>query len=146
MRETKVVLSEKDLPAQWYNLQADLPFPLPPVIHPATKQPIGPDDLAPLFPMEVIKQEVSRDRWVAILAIHVVIDEALRCRERGEGKTIVFVLCGHGHFDLASYERYLSGQLEDFELPQSAIDEALSLLPKVVEPRARMKCRVPGAE
>lgn len=64
-------------------------------------------------------------------AIRVVIDEAIRCRERGEAKTIAFVLCGHGHFDLASYERYLAGGLEDFELPQSAIDEALSLVPKV---------------
>jgi tryptophan synthase beta chain len=64
-------------------------------------------------------------------AIRVVIDEAIRCRERGESKTIAFVLCGHGHFDLASYERYLTGQLEDFALPQSAIDEALSLVPTV---------------
>jgi pyridoxal-phosphate dependent TrpB-like enzyme len=64
-------------------------------------------------------------------AIRVVIDEAIRCRERGERKTIAFVLCGHGHFDLASYESYLAGQLEDLELPQSAIDEALSLVPKV---------------
>ncbi|HSC72152.1 MAG TPA: pyridoxal-phosphate dependent enzyme, partial [Candidatus Methylomirabilis sp.] len=64
-------------------------------------------------------------------AIRVVIDEALRCRERGEGKTIAFVLCGHGHFDLASYERYLAGQLPDYELPQSTIDAALSLVPKV---------------
>jgi tryptophan synthase beta chain len=66
MPETKVVLSEKDLPTAWYNLQADLPFPLPPVIHPGTKQPIGPQDLAPLFPMELIKQEVSRERWMEI--------------------------------------------------------------------------------
>jgi tryptophan synthase beta chain len=63
--------------------------------------------------------------------IRVVIDEAIRCRERGERKTIAFVLCGHGHFDLGAYERYLAGQLEDFELPQSTIDEALSLVPKV---------------
>jgi tryptophan synthase beta chain len=66
MLETKVVLGEKDLPVAWYNLQADLPFPLPPVIHPGTKQPIGPQDLAPLFPMGLIEQEVSRDRWVPI--------------------------------------------------------------------------------
>jgi tryptophan synthase beta chain len=66
MPETKVVLSEKDLPTAWYNLQADLPFPLPPVIHPGTKQPIGPQDLAPLFPMELIKQEVSQERWIEI--------------------------------------------------------------------------------
>jgi tryptophan synthase beta chain len=66
MPETKVVLTEKHLPTHWYNLQADLPFPLPPVIHPGTKQPIGPADLAPLFPMELIKQEVSKERWVEI--------------------------------------------------------------------------------
>src|SRR5512140_425143 len=66
MPETKVVLSEKDLPTRWYNLQADLPFPLPPVIHPGTGQPIGPQDLAPLFPMELIKQEVSQERWTEI--------------------------------------------------------------------------------
>ncbi len=64
-------------------------------------------------------------------AIRVVIDEALRCRERGEARAIAFVLCGHGHFDLSAYERYLSGHLEDYELAQSAIDEALSLVPKV---------------
>jgi predicted alternative tryptophan synthase beta-subunit len=64
-------------------------------------------------------------------AIRVVIDEAIRCREQGQAKTIAFVLCGHGHFDLGSYQRYLAGNLEDYELPQSAIDEALSLVPKV---------------
>jgi tryptophan synthase beta chain len=64
-------------------------------------------------------------------AIRVVMDEAIRCRERGEAKVIAFVLCGHGHFDLGSYQRYLAGQLEDYELPQSVIDEALSLVPKV---------------
>ena len=66
MSETKVVLSEKELPTQWYNLQADLPFALPPVIHPGTRQPIGPQDLAPLFPMGLIEQEVSRERWIPI--------------------------------------------------------------------------------
>jgi tryptophan synthase beta chain len=64
-------------------------------------------------------------------AIRVVMDEAVRCRERGEAKVIAFVLCGHGHFDLGSYQRYLGGQLEDYDLPQSVIDEALSLVPKV---------------
>ena len=64
--ETKITLSERDLPAQWYNILADLPKPLPPVIHPGTKQPIGPADLAPLFPMELIKQEVTTERWVDI--------------------------------------------------------------------------------
>jgi len=64
--QTKFVLDEKDLPSRWYNIAADLPAPLPPVIHPGTLQPIGPQDLAPLFPMEIIKQEVSQERWIDI--------------------------------------------------------------------------------
>jgi len=62
----RVLLSEKDLPTAWYNLQSDLPEPLPPVLHPGTKQPIGPDDLAPIFAMELIKQEVSQEPWIEI--------------------------------------------------------------------------------
>jgi tryptophan synthase beta chain len=64
--QTKFLLEEKDLPTRWYNIQADLPEPLPPVIHPGTLAPIGPADLAPLFPMEIVKQEVSQERWIEI--------------------------------------------------------------------------------
>jgi tryptophan synthase beta chain len=63
---TKYILSEKELPTRWYNIQADLKTPLPPPLHPGTGQPIGPQDLAPLFPMELIKQEVSQERWIEI--------------------------------------------------------------------------------
>lgn len=66
MDNIKITLSEKDIPKRWYNIQADLPCPLHPPIHPATKKPLGPQDLAPLFPMELIKQEVSLDRWIEI--------------------------------------------------------------------------------
>lgn len=66
MESTKIFLSEQEIPRQWYNILADLPKPMPPVLHPGTKQPIGPQDLAPLFPMELIKQEVSADRWIDI--------------------------------------------------------------------------------
>jgi len=66
MDRTKYVLDEKDLPRQWYNIQADLPVPLPPMLHPGTKQPLGPADLAPLFAMELIKQEVSQERYIDI--------------------------------------------------------------------------------
>lgn len=62
-------------------------------------------------------------------AVAACIDEALRCKETGEEKVILTALCGHGHFDLGSYDRYLSGQLEDFELPQERIDDALTRLP-----------------
>ncbi|MFZ5557687.1 MAG: TrpB-like pyridoxal phosphate-dependent enzyme [Pseudomonadota bacterium] len=62
----KYLLSEKDIPQTWYNIVADLPAPPPPVLHPGTGKPVGPDDLAPLFPMSLILQEVSTDREVEI--------------------------------------------------------------------------------
>jgi tryptophan synthase beta chain len=62
----KYLLGEEQMPRDWYNLQADLPRPLPPVLHPGTLQPIGPDDLAPLFPMALIGQEVSQERYIEI--------------------------------------------------------------------------------
>jgi len=66
MAQYKYQLEEKDLPRQWYNIQADLPTPLPPPIHPATHEPIGPEALAPLFPMALIQQEVSTERFTDI--------------------------------------------------------------------------------
>ena len=66
MKETKVFLSESEIPDKWYNIQADLPRPLDPPLHPLTHQPIGPADLAPLFPMGLIMQEVSQERWIEI--------------------------------------------------------------------------------
>ena len=64
-------------------------------------------------------------------AIRACIDEAMRCRESGEPKVLFFNLSGHGHFDMGSYDKYFSGQLEDYEYPAAAIDEALHHLPKV---------------
>jgi len=58
----KYMLEEQEIPTHYYNILADLPTPLDPPLHPGTKQPIGPQDLAPLFPMELIKQEVSSER------------------------------------------------------------------------------------
>ena len=62
----KYILDETHIPKRWYNIMADLPSPPPPVLHPGTKQPIGPDDLAPLFPMALIAQEVSAEREIDI--------------------------------------------------------------------------------
>jgi len=64
-------------------------------------------------------------------AIKAAIDEALKCKQTGESKCIVFNLSGHGHFDLGSYDAYLAGELEDYELPAEEIDKALMELPKV---------------
>ncbi len=65
-RRTKFVLDEDRIPRAWYNIAADLPVPAAPPLHPGTGQPLGPADLAPLFPMALILQEVSQDREVAI--------------------------------------------------------------------------------
>jgi pyridoxal-phosphate dependent TrpB-like enzyme len=64
-------------------------------------------------------------------AIRAVIDEALRCKQTGESKTLLFNLSGHGFFDMAAYDKYLAGQLEDFEYPREEIEASLARLPKV---------------
>jgi tryptophan synthase beta chain len=64
-------------------------------------------------------------------AIRVAIDEALAAKEAGEGRVILFNLCGHGHFDLSAYERYLTGDLEDYEYPAEKVEAALAALPGV---------------
>ena len=64
--ETKILLRESEMPQAWYNINPDLPAPLAPPIHPGTGQPLGPADLAPIFPMGLIMQEVSMDPWIEI--------------------------------------------------------------------------------
>ncbi|WP_022850560.1 TrpB-like pyridoxal phosphate-dependent enzyme [Limisalsivibrio acetivorans] len=64
-------------------------------------------------------------------AVAAVVHEALRCKEAGEEKTILFCLSGHGHFDMTSYESYMEGKLEDYEYPEAAIKDSLERLPEV---------------
>ena len=66
MQATKILLTDAEIPTRWYNIQADLKTPLPPPLHPGTRQPVGPEALAPLFPMALIQQEVSQERWIEI--------------------------------------------------------------------------------
>ena len=66
MSDTKIVLEEREIPKQWYNIAADLPHGMQPPLHPGTMQPVGPEDLAPVFPMNLIEQEVSQERWIDI--------------------------------------------------------------------------------
>ncbi len=86
MEENKIYLSEKELPRQWYNIQPDLPKPLPPPLHPVTAKPLGPQDLAPIFPMGLIEQEVSQQRWIDIpeevLSIYKIWRPTPLCRAR----------------------------------------------------------------
>jgi tryptophan synthase beta chain len=63
---TRIVLSDEELPTAWFNVLPVMPEPLQPPLHPATREPVGPDDLAPLFPMGLIAQEVSTDQWIDI--------------------------------------------------------------------------------
>jgi tryptophan synthase beta chain len=62
----KYFLNEDEIPRQWYNIAADMPTPMQPPLHPGTGQPVGPEDLAPIFPMNLIEQEVSQERWIDI--------------------------------------------------------------------------------
>jgi tryptophan synthase beta chain len=66
METTRFCLDQKDIPREWYNIVADLAGPMLPILHPGTGQPVAPDDLAPIFPMALIAQEVSQDRYIAI--------------------------------------------------------------------------------
>ncbi len=66
MEVKKILLTEDEMPRQWYNIAADMPTPMQPPLHPGTGQPVGPEDLAPIFPMNLIEQEVSTERWIDI--------------------------------------------------------------------------------
>ena len=66
MKQRRILLEDLELPTAYYNIQADLPHPLDPPLHPGTGKPIGPSDLAAIFPMELIKQEVSKERFIEI--------------------------------------------------------------------------------
>lgn len=66
MEETKILLAEKDMPRAWYNIQADMPNLPPPPLHPQTKKPLQEKDLLAIFPPDLIKQEMSRERWIEI--------------------------------------------------------------------------------
>ena len=66
MRQVKVFLNEDEIPKQWYNIMADMPTPMSPPLHPGTGQPLKPEDMAPIFPMNLIEQEMSSERWIDI--------------------------------------------------------------------------------
>ena len=66
MEVKKIFLPESELPRQWYNILADMPTPMEPPLHPGTGKPVGPEDLAPIFPMNLIEQEVSSKRFIDI--------------------------------------------------------------------------------
>ena len=66
MRQTKIFLNESEIPRQWYNIMADMPTPMSPPLHPGTGKPLAAEDMAAIFPMNLIEQEMSPDRWIDI--------------------------------------------------------------------------------
>lgn len=66
MEQRKVILEDREIPRQWYNIMADMPTPMSPPLHPGTGKPVTAEDLAPIFPMNIIEQEVSTERWIDI--------------------------------------------------------------------------------
>jgi tryptophan synthase beta chain len=92
MEQMKVLLDESEMPRQWYNILADIPGPMSPPLHPATGKPISPEDLAPVFPMNLIEQEVSSDRWIDIpepvLEKYCLWRPTPLCRARGFEKLL----------------------------------------------------------
>ena len=92
MERVKVLLEDHEIPRQWYNIQADLPTPLRPPLHPATGKPVGPSDLEAIFPMNIIEQEVSRERWIdipeAVLEKYLLWRPSPLCRARNFEKLL----------------------------------------------------------
>ena len=92
MEQFKVVLNDNEIPKKWYNILADMPTPMRPPLHPGTGKPIGPDDLAPVFPMNLIEQEVSPERWIdipdAVLEKYLLWRPTPLCRARNFEKLL----------------------------------------------------------
>ena len=98
MDQVKFVLDEAQAPTHWYNIAADLPTPPPPPLHPGTKQPVGPDDLAPLFPPELIAPEVSSEQYIEI----------------GKGFSGLLKLTGCSLHPISNLDEYLIFQFDSF--------------------------------
>ncbi|PKN33017.1 MAG: TrpB-like pyridoxal phosphate-dependent enzyme [Deltaproteobacteria bacterium HGW-Deltaproteobacteria-19] len=92
MEQTKILLEDREIPRQWYNILADVPTPMSPPLHPGTGQPVKAEDLAPIFPMNLIEQEVSTERWIDIpepvLEKYVLYRPSPLCRARNFEKIL----------------------------------------------------------
>ncbi len=150
---TKILLDESEIPSHWYNVQADLERPIDPALHPGALQPAGPDDFAPLISLmahlglieprayhqnAVFAAAVQFAQTECIIpapepahAIKATIDETLACKESGEAKTILFHLCGHGHFDMSAYENYFTSGMVDYAYPEEEVARAMEFVPVI---------------
>lgn len=116
----KYILAERDIPKSWYNVIGDL-------VEAVSYTQLKCFEAAVTFARTegiIVAPETSH-------AVCGVIDEALKAKEEGKEKTILFNLSGHGHFDMAAYEKYFAGELVDYEYPADKVHEALAHLPSV---------------
>jgi tryptophan synthase beta chain len=105
---------------------------MPPGIHAGGLRYHGDSPLVSQLYHEKLIEAVAVPQLATFEAgVMFAIDEAMKCKQTGEAKTILFNLSGHGHFDMASYDKYFSGQLEDYEYPEAAVAASMQRLPKV---------------
>ena len=114
VQQHKFQLDESEMPTRWYNVLHDLPTPPPPVLHPGTGQPVGPDDLAPLFPMDLILQEVSTEQYVDIPEEVLDVYRLWRPSPLYRAHRLEKAL-GHAGADLLQVRRSLAGRLAQAE-------------------------------
>lgn len=116
--QTKILLRDHQIPKYWYHVVADLSNSPAPILHPGTLASLGLEERISIFPLSLIEQEVSRERWIEL-------------PDEGQQRTIRFNLSGHGHFDMSSYEAYMGGQLEDYAYAEESIAASLAKLAQV---------------
>jgi tryptophan synthase beta chain len=128
--ETKFLLSESQIPTHWYNIGA---APLvSQLVHAGIVEAKAYGQTACFeAAMTFARTEAVVPAPESSHAIRAAVDEAVRAKEEGKQRVILFNLSGHGHMDMAAYDAYLSGKLEDFEYPADKIKESLAHLPEV---------------
>ena len=142
----KIYLAESELPTAWYNVRADMKNKPAPLLNPGTLQPMTAKELDGVFCDELVQQEL--DDTTAYIPIPGEIreyyrmyrpsplcrayrlEEALKCRETGEEKTIVFGLTGTGYFDMAAYEKFHDGQMSDYIPTDADLQKAFEGIPR----------------
>src|SRR3982074_52974 len=116
----KILLAESDIPERWYNILPDLPGPPAPYLHPATMQPMGPADLAPIFPQAIIAQEVSQERWIEIPDHVRDLYRMARRSPRSRPRRLEKPLAAPPHI----YSRYEGGSPAGSHKPNTAVAQA----------------------
>ncbi len=118
----KIYLEESEMPKDWYNVRADMKIKPAPLLDPATHEPMTAEQFA--------RVEGILPAPESSHAIRVAIDEAMKCKETGEEKTILFGLTGTGYFDMVAYEKFHNGEMEDYIPTDADLQAGLDGLPQ----------------